>query len=71
MLELIEVRVAYGGIEVVHGVDLGVGAGEAVGMIGPNGAGKSSIFNLIAGTVPAALSVTRTRIHHLIPYARG
>jgi branched-chain amino acid transport system ATP-binding protein len=55
MLELSEVRVAYGGIEVVHGVDLSVGAGEAVGMIGPNGAGKSSILRAICGLVrPAA-----------------
>jgi branched-chain amino acid transport system ATP-binding protein len=55
MLELREVRVAYGGIEVVHGVDLSVAAGEAVGMIGPNGAGKSSILRAICGLVrPAA-----------------
>jgi branched-chain amino acid transport system ATP-binding protein len=49
MLELSGVRVAYGGIEVVHGVDLGVDEGEAVGMIGPNGAGKSSILRAICG----------------------
>jgi branched-chain amino acid transport system ATP-binding protein len=55
MLELSQVRVAYGGIEVVHGVDLSVGAGEAVGMIGPNGAGKSSILRAICGLIrPAA-----------------
>jgi branched-chain amino acid transport system ATP-binding protein len=55
MLELSEVRVAYGGIEVVHGVDLSVGRGEAVGMIGPNGAGKSSILRAICGLLrPAA-----------------
>ena len=51
MLELSEVRVGYGGIEVVHGVDLRVGKGEAVGMIGPNGAGKSSILRAICGLV--------------------
>jgi branched-chain amino acid transport system ATP-binding protein len=49
MLELRGVRVGYRGIEVVHGVDLGVGKGEAVGMIGPNGAGKSSILRAICG----------------------
>jgi branched-chain amino acid transport system ATP-binding protein len=49
MLELRGIRVGYGGIEVVHGVDLGVSAGEAVGMIGPNGAGKSSILRAICG----------------------
>jgi len=49
MLELREVRVSYGRIEVVHGVDLSVGAGEVLGMIGPNGAGKSSILRAICG----------------------
>jgi branched-chain amino acid transport system ATP-binding protein len=49
MLELRGIRVGYGGIEVVHGVDLSVGRGEVVGMIGPNGAGKSSILRSIFG----------------------
>jgi branched-chain amino acid transport system ATP-binding protein len=51
MLELREIRVGYGGIEVVHGVDLSIGRGEAVGMIGPNGAGKTSIVRSICGLV--------------------
>ncbi|HEV7400393.1 MAG TPA: ABC transporter ATP-binding protein [Solirubrobacterales bacterium] len=51
MLELHGVRVSYGRIEVVHGVDLSVGQGEAIGMIGPNGAGKSSILRSICGLV--------------------
>lgn len=49
MLELRGVRVAYGGVEVVHGVDLGLAAGEVVGMIGPNGAGKSSVLRAVCG----------------------
>jgi branched-chain amino acid transport system ATP-binding protein len=51
MLELEDLRVGYGRIEVVHGVDLSVGQGEAVGMIGPNGAGKTSILRAIFGLV--------------------
>jgi branched-chain amino acid transport system ATP-binding protein len=51
MLELRDVRVSYGGIEVVHGVDLSLGRGEVLGMIGPNGAGKSSILRSICGLV--------------------
>jgi branched-chain amino acid transport system ATP-binding protein len=51
MLELREVRVGYGRIEVIHGVDLSVGQGEVLGMIGPNGAGKSSILRSICGLV--------------------
>jgi branched-chain amino acid transport system ATP-binding protein len=49
MLELRDVRVAYGGVEVLHGIDLAVSAGEVVGMIGPNGAGKSSLLRAISG----------------------
>jgi branched-chain amino acid transport system ATP-binding protein len=49
MLELRDLRLGYGPIEVVHGVDLSVGEGEAIGMIGPNGAGKSSILRSICG----------------------
>jgi len=49
VLELREVKVAYGGVEVVHGVDLGVEAGEVVGIIGPNGAGKSSVLRAVCG----------------------
>ena len=49
MLELRGVKVAYGGVEVVHGVDLELGSGEVLGMIGPNGAGKSSVLRSICG----------------------
>jgi branched-chain amino acid transport system ATP-binding protein len=59
MLELRDVRIGYGGIEVVHGVDLDVGRGEVVGMIGPNGAGKSSILRSVCGLVrPSSGKVT-------------
>jgi branched-chain amino acid transport system ATP-binding protein len=51
MLELRGIRVGYGRIEVVHGVDLNLSEGEVLGMIGPNGAGKSSILRAICGLV--------------------
>jgi branched-chain amino acid transport system ATP-binding protein len=51
VLELRGIRVSYGRIEVVHGVDLSIGRGEVLGMIGPNGAGKSSILRSICGLV--------------------
>ncbi len=44
-------KVAYGGVEVVHGVDLSLAEGEVVGMIGPNGAGKSSVLRAVCGLV--------------------
>jgi branched-chain amino acid transport system ATP-binding protein len=51
VLELRQIRVAYGGVEVVHGVDLSLARGEVMGMIGPNGAGKSSVLRAICGLV--------------------
>lgn len=51
MLELSEITVAYGGVEVVQGVDLSLARGEVVGMIGPNGAGKSSVLRAVCGLV--------------------
>jgi len=51
VLELRGIKVAYGGVEVVHGVDLELGSGEVLGVIGPNGAGKSSVLRSICGLV--------------------
>jgi len=45
------VTARYGRIEVCHGVDLSVSAGEVVAVLGPNGAGKSSFLGSIAGLV--------------------
>jgi branched-chain amino acid transport system ATP-binding protein len=49
MLELRDLKVAYGGVEVLHGIEMSVGEGEVVGMVGPNGAGKSSLLRAICG----------------------
>jgi len=51
VLELRQVKVAYGGVEVVHGVDLDLDRGESLGLVGPNGAGKSSVLRAICGLV--------------------
>jgi ABC-type branched-subunit amino acid transport system ATPase component/ABC-type branched-subunit amino acid transport system permease subunit len=47
------VRVSFGGVRAVDGVDLEVGSGEVLGLIGPNGSGKSTVLNAITGVVPA------------------
>lgn len=44
-------RKSFSAREVVAGVDLGVRAGEIVGLLGPSGSGKSTTFNMIAGTL--------------------
>ena len=52
LLELKDVRIAYGAIEAVKGVSLQVNAGEVVALIGANGAGKSTLLKGIAGLEP-------------------
>jgi branched-chain amino acid transport system ATP-binding protein len=52
MLRVDRLRVAYGDVEVVHGINLEVGAGEAVGIIGSNGAGKSTLLRAVCGLQP-------------------
>lgn len=54
MLTVSNLRVSYGPIEVIHGVNLEVNEGECVALIGANGAGKSSTLKAICGLVPAA-----------------
>ena len=44
-----QVRSQAGEINILRGVDLTVGAGEAVGIIGPSGSGKTSLLMLLAG----------------------
>jgi len=53
MLAVDDLRVAYGAIEVIHGISLEVNEGECVALIGANGAGKSSTLKAICGLVPA------------------
>ncbi len=51
-------RVAYGGIEAVHGIDFDVQPGEIVCILGANGAGKTSTLLAVSGVVrPKAGSV--------------
>ncbi|GHD96911.1 ABC transporter permease subunit [Streptomyces naganishii] len=48
------VRVRYGGLTALEGLDLEVPAGQVVAVVGPNGAGKSTLFHCLAGTLRPA-----------------
>jgi branched-chain amino acid transport system ATP-binding protein len=51
MLRLADMKVAYGHIQAVKGVDIELARGELVCLIGANGAGKTTTLNAIAGTL--------------------
>jgi branched-chain amino acid transport system ATP-binding protein len=51
-LSAVDVRAAYGRIEVLHGVSLTVPKGSALALLGPNGAGKTSLLKAISGQLP-------------------
>ena len=53
LLDVRELEVAYGAVQVLFGVSLHVEPGEIVSIIGPNGAGKSTVIKAVVGLVPA------------------
>ncbi|MEW6762618.1 MAG: ABC transporter ATP-binding protein [Pseudomonadota bacterium] len=52
ILKVSGLKVAYGGIKAVKGLDLEVNRGELVTLIGANGAGKTTTLKAITGTLP-------------------
>jgi len=51
LLKVKGLKVAYGGIQAVKGVDFEVREGELVSLIGSNGAGKTTTMKAITGTL--------------------
>ncbi|MER8464889.1 ATP-binding cassette domain-containing protein [Mesorhizobium sp. M1396] len=49
LLTLQGIRKSFGAVDVLHGVDLSVEAGEVVGVVGDDGAGKSTLMKTITG----------------------
>ena len=54
LLKVSGLKVSYGGIEAVKGVDFEVREGELVSLIGSNGARKTTTMKAITGTLPLA-----------------
>src|SRR6202161_4661496 len=48
-VDVVNIRKAYGGLEVIHGVSVSIDDGEFVTLVGPSGCGKSTLLRMIAG----------------------
>jgi branched-chain amino acid transport system ATP-binding protein len=51
LLDVRDMKVAYGGIHAIKGIDLQVAQGELVALIGSNGAGKTTTLKTLAGLI--------------------
>jgi branched-chain amino acid transport system ATP-binding protein len=54
LLEIRDLRVKYGNVEVLHGINLSVNEGEIVAILGANGAGKSTTLMTISRIVKSS-----------------
>ena len=61
LLQVSDLRVAYGGIQAVKGVSLEVRQGELVSLIGANGAGKTTTLKALTAMLPPAGGQVRFR----------
>jgi len=53
LLEIRDLHVSYGNVEVLHGISLDVGEGEIVALLGSNGAGKTTTLRAVSGLIRA------------------
>lgn len=73
MLNVTDLRAAYGQSEVLHGLDFPVAEGEIVAIMGRNGMGKTTLMKTLMGIVPAktgSVTVDGTEIAGLKPHER-
>lgn len=86
LLEIKDLKVAYGGIQAVKGIDLHIAEGELVTLIGANGAGKTTTLKSIVGMVQKSSGsieyngrdTSKEQVHHfvrkglvMVPEGRG
>jgi len=53
LVEMRDIRIAFGGVHAVEDVSVDLRAGEVVGLVGGNGAGKSTLMRVLSGAHPA------------------
>jgi|UniRef100_UPI004047080D branched-chain amino acid transport system ATP-binding protein len=65
MLDIENLHVAYGPVEVLHGISMRVGSGSIVGVLGANGSGKTTLFKAVTGLVRVTDGNVRLSGHDL------
>lgn len=61
MLELKDVSLSFGALEVLRGASLMLGQGERIAITGPSGCGKTSLLHVIAGLLHPDSGLVRNR----------
>ena len=59
-MSLRNLRIAFSGTQVVHGVDLDIGRGETLGIVGESGCGKSVSWLAVLGLLPDSAAISGT-----------
>ncbi|MGC6516525.1 MAG: ABC transporter ATP-binding protein [Candidatus Puniceispirillaceae bacterium] len=73
-LSLQNIKKSYGKIDVIHGIDLEIEAGEFIVFVGPSGCGKSTLLRMIAGLediTDGTLSIGDDIVNDVVPAERG
>jgi amidase len=74
VLDVHDLRAGYGGVPVLHGVSLRLGAGEALGIVGHNGMGKTTLLRAIMGLLPPSggrIAIDGVDVTHAPAHARS
>ena len=59
LVDVTALRVRFGPVEALRGIDLQVRAGSATALLGRNGAGKSTTMRVLAGVIPPTDGLVR------------
>jgi multiple sugar transport system ATP-binding protein/alpha-glucoside transport system ATP-binding protein len=73
-LTLRQIRKSFGGLDILHGVNLDIRSGEFIVFVGPSGCGKSTLLRLIAGLEEISdgeISIAGEVVNDVPPSQRG